>query len=298
MKKKLIAIMLGGLMMGMTACGNSSQEAVETMSETVETEATEEAVAEETEEITEETEEADTAASEEEVLDEVTEENTEEDTEVEEADFTLDEAYEKLIQYLNARPVILDQYYNMEDMNAFYCAAEWSWGYSNMDYTNIVTKDGFQGKSDDEETVVLNVSAACEFYYNFVNNDGESMSTVDYINNHTYDEIVNKYFKAVENGTYDGNTYLSDVIMADAIYLAKFMEENKDSISSDDLITEAPFSKDEVSGVKVAYELPIRVGENEAKLSVLFDKDGNMLNIVGESEEYEDSLHVADFDLQ
>lgn len=295
MKKKIIAIMLGGLMLGMTACGSASQEAVETVSEAAEQEAAEETVAEET---TEEDEEADTAASEEAVSEEETEEDAEavEEAEADEADFTLDEAFDKLIQYLNVHIAIFENN-DFPAMNTCASAADCLNGFTNFDYSNMVTKDGFQGKVDDDtdDTFLLNVSIGCEFYYNFVNN-GEYMSVVDYTNDHTYDEIVNKYFKTVEDGTYDGTFYCADIIMFDAIYLAQFMEENKDYISSDALITEAPFIKDEVSGVKVAYELPLHIAvdgdeDNEANLSVLFDKDGNMLNIVGESEEYEISLH-------
>lgn len=300
MKKKIIAIMLGGLMLGITACGSTSQEAVETVSEAAEQEAAEETVAEET---TEEAEEADTAASEEAVSEEETEEDAEaaEEAEADETDFTLDEAFDKLIQYLNVRNAIYENK-DYTALNVCISAANLCSGYDDFDYSNMVTKDGFQGKVGDDTaiTFLLNSSTGCEFYYNFVNN-GEYMSIVDYTNDHTYDEIVNKYFKTVEDGTFDGTFYCADVIMLDAAYLAQFMEENKDYISSDAFIVEAPFIKDEVSGVKVAYELPLHIAvdgdeDNEANLSVLFDKDGNMLNVVGESEEYEISLHRDGYD--
>lgn len=305
MKKKIIAIMLGGLIMGMTACGSTSKEATETMSEAVETKTTEDTV---TEEPTEKTEEADVTTSEgnEEAVETPTEENketvetsTEENKETVKTEFTIEQAQEKLLQYLNARPALFDEF-NHEDMSCYYSAAEYVGGAADVDFSKLITKDGYQLKYDpnDQESLdkayIIEACTACEWYYNWVNN-GEYMSTSEYIMNHTYDEIVNKYRKDVENGgSITGTFYYADVIMLDAISLAKYMDVNKDNISTGEIAAkgDAPLIKDTVSGVEVAYQLPIFVGPNEDELYLLFDKDGNMLNLVGESEEYEMSLHI------
>ncbi len=218
-------------------------------------------------------------------------------------EFTIDQAMEKLLAYLNARPVLVNEL-NPEDISCYLCAADELGGIEAADYSKMVTKDGHQmqhGTNDQDildDNCIIQSSAACEWYYNWINN-GEYMSTAEYITNHTRDEIINKYYKDIESGekTIHDSYNTDDIVMLNAIIFAKYMDENKDSIVTGDVETavtsETGLIKDIVGDTEIVYQLPIFVGPEKNELFILFDKDGNMVTIIPINDETFDKMWIS-----
>ncbi len=261
-KKTIVTFIIGGLLLGMTACGNASQETVteaETTTKTATTEQTEEASTEILESTTEESTEA-TETSTAQAETEQTESSTEAE---EETVFDTDAAIQKFTKLLNAREDLLENGDNI-DLDCYYGAEQMSPGWSPnvVKWNGVVTKDGFNPEEDSLETTYLLVAVTSNYLYDYVNNDTGFYHFSDYISANTYDDIVNKFFV-------DGAEWTTDVSMFNAA-----------SLQPQELVTEAPFSIEKVSGIEVAYELPIYLNGEDLGLSAVFDKDGNMLNIV------------------
>ncbi len=276
MKKTIVTFIIGGLLLGMTACGNASQETAETVTEaetttkTATTEQTEEASTEILESTTEESTEAtETSTAQAET------EQTESSTEVEEKTiFDTNAAIQKFTKLLNAREYLLENGDNI-DLDCYYGAEQMSPGWSPnvVKWNGVVTKDGLNPEEDSLETTYLLVAVTSNYLYDYVNNDTGFYHFSDYISANTYDDIVNKFFV-------DGAEWTTDVSMFNAALVLKGLTDNAASLQPQELVTEAPFSIEKVSGIEVAYELPIYLNGEDLGLSAVFDKDGNMLNIV------------------
>lgn len=284
MKKKFIVTILVCTLVisALSGCGNSSQETVETVTQSEETTVETDIEAVETDaEIAEtDTETTDTETAD--VLEVVTDdESTQEDLpdddeqkEIEE--FTVEDGMHKVAELFNARNAI----YTTDDpniINLLVTAEDFSYGYENYPM-NVTTSDGVSidavGAPDEEKNkiMLLRFATVANFYYSYVNEKPEYYDLYDYVQSHNYSEIVNEeYWK---DGADTNNLCMSNVSLA-----ISYLFDNIDDLTPGEIISGDDCTT-EIFGFEVAYEIPLLVnGEPTGAVSV-FDKDGNLLNIV------------------
>ncbi|MDE6663778.1 MAG: hypothetical protein K2K46_10615 [Lachnospiraceae bacterium] len=291
MKKKFIVtiLMCTLLISALSGCGNSSQETVETVTQSEET--TVETV---TETVATDTETTDTEAenTHETVTDnESAQEEDLSDTDEQEAneEFTEEDAMHKLALLFNARnelylqddPAIYNLLIGAEHMNA---------GYGNDNSKmNINTSDGVPIDWDDEymaDENAVNISdvrnaVILNYFYNYVNVDQKYYDIYEYVKSHTSDEILHgdheySWFCGVEN---TNNLTMGSVPMS-----LQYLFQNIDNITAGEVIS-GDECNIEVIGEKVEYEVPILINDEYIGAKLLFDVDGNLLNIATITEE-------------
>lgn len=299
MKMRIMsAICLMGAVM-MVGCGSKTTEVItnETLPVEVDAEATvtEEVVdegieTEVTEAITvvEETAEAEATTAEESTTEEISQES--------EQPLTIRDVEEKMERLILANNVATDFIESIEDEEVrqdernFYGAAQ-SFTFSK-ELGHILTKDGITIIKDDDykfETK-LNVSALAKYYYDFINGKTNNYYLLsDYVRNHTADEIINyvdtniEFYETLNNGKYEtiGDIYDIDTVMCCAMGLPIYFRKAESITYGDIIVGNENVTTKSNSLIPVEYEVPIYVnGETESMLSMVFDKDKNMLNIV------------------
>lgn len=283
MKKKVITTILTGALVisTLSGCGNSSQETVETVTQSEET-----TVETDVENMETDVEIADTEASDMEATDilevvtddESTQEDLSNDDEQKEIEkFTVEDGMDKVAELFNARNAI----YTTDDpniINLLVSAEDWSYGMKNYPM-NVTTSDGVSidavDAPDEEKNkiMLLRLATVANFYYSYVNENPEYYDLYDYVQSHDYEEIVNE-----EYGLIDGNDS-NNVRMENVSLAISYLFDNIDNLTPGEIISGDDCTT-EIFGFEVAYEIPLLVnGEPTGAVSV-FDKDGNLLNIV------------------
>ena len=298
MKKKNIAvILLCGLIMGMTACGSASGEAVETMNETVDAHVAEdmETEASEEQETTEPTHEETTQ-----------EETTEEAEEIsEEIEFDRDMAMTKFTNLLNARNALFANAIEDNDLSNlnFYYIAENLRSALDINLLNIQTKD--ESNILDMKTNWIYSTFIQKYFYDYVNNDTGYYSLKEWINSHTEEEIFLLYHSFYgEDIDEKKSINTNNVIMLEASGLLKYFADNYENMRLGDLRKgdECEFdwvsenSSSEISGISVYYELPIYINEEYCGATAVYDEEGNLLNVVTNEDIWNEDNYIISYD--
>lgn len=261
MKKIIATILLGGLLFGMTACGSASKEVTEASNETVQEEV-KETETEEKEEVTEPTPEP-TEEPTTEPVEEQTPEPTEEPTE----EFTKDIAEAKVADLFNARNELFANGKVDTDLNFLVAIEQVNGG---IELTGITTADGVN--TDDDVTIKW--ATVANYFYDYVNNNCGYYDLGDYLTSNNSDDIMNKYL----NGNGEGDT--NNLMMYEAVGIIPYLLENLDNLSFGDLISGEECSAAPVSDVDVYYEMPILISGEKCGVTAVYDKDGNLLNLI------------------
>ena len=283
MKKKFIVTILVCTLVisALSGCGNSSQETVETVTQSEETTVETDAETVATNAETADTETSDMEATdilEVVTVDESTQEDLSNDDEQEKIEeFTVEDGMHKVAELFNARNAI----YKTDDpniINLLVSAEDWSYGYKNYPM-NVTTSDGVSidavDAPDEEKNkiMLLRLATVANFYYSYVNEKPEYYDLYDYVQSHNYKEIVNE-----EYGMIDGNDS-NNVRMENVSPAISYLFDNIDNLTPGEIISGDDCTT-EIFGYEVAYEIPLLVnGEPTGAVSV-FNKDGNLLNIV------------------
>ena len=286
MKKKFIATILVGTLAvsALSGCGNSSQETVETVAQTEAT--TVETSATNTDAGTEGTLEN---ATDNESVQEAQEQNDETidvAVEIAKKEFNEEQAFNKIAELFNARNEIFAQGSLSVDLNfLFGTQAEQKFDGLIIAYGDIplITKDGIDcdNWSDGwENGPWVCVASTLNYFYNYVNNDTGYYSLEQYVQEHTSDEIYNE----LGIGSRQNGVALSgcDTLMYSAVWIMEYLLNNLDSLEAGELLEGDAITTEwrEVSNIPVYYQLPLLINGEYSHLDALYDKDGNLLNIV------------------
>lgn len=255
MKKIIATILLGGLLLGMTACGSAPKEVTEDSNETVQEEV-KETETEEKEEVTEPTPEP-------------TEEPTPEPTEEPKEDFTRDIAMNKVTDLFNARNELFANGKVDTDLNFLVAAENINGG---IELTGITTADGV----NTDEDARSKWATVANYFYDYVNNNSGYYDLGEYLTSHTFDEIIDKYSSNLRNESVDTDI----VIMAEAPGVLPYLLENLDNLSFGDLISGEECTAASVNDIDVYYEMPILINGEKCGVTAVFDEAGNLLNLI------------------
>lgn len=303
MKKKIIATILVGTLVvsALSGCGNSSQETVETVAQTetntVETDA--ENTDTETEDALETTTDNESAQEEQEQNDET----TDDESELAEEEFNEEQAFNKIAEMFNARNELFAQGSLSVDLNfLFGTQAEQKFDGLIIAYGDIplVTKDDIDCDNWSEgweNGPWVCVVTTLNYFYNYVNNDTGYYSLEQYVQEHTSDEIYNE----LGIGSRQNGVALSgcDTLMYSAVWILEYLLNNLDSLEAGELLEGDAITTEwtEVSNIPVYYQLPLLINGEYSHLDALYDKDGNLLNVVYDEVAENDSnywLNCAD----
>ena len=302
MKKKIIATILVGTLVvsALSGCGNSSQETVETVTQTetntVETDS--ENTDTETEDALETTTDNESAQEEQAQNDET----IDDESELAEEEFNEEQAFNKIAEMFNARKELFNQGSLSVDLN-FLFAAECDQKYTTVIAEGdipLVTKDGIDcdNWSDGWENGpwVCNVTTY-NYFYNYVNNGTGYYSLEKYVQNRTSDEIYDDLGIGLHKSgeSLDAN----EVLMGNAVYLLEYLLKNMESLEAGELLEGDAMTTEytEVSGIPVLYQLPLLINGEYSHLDALYVENGNLLNIISnEVADNDDSywLHCGD----
>lgn len=272
MKKNVLIVMIA-LATILTACSNAT-----TVTETP-TETTEKVEVVDQEERTEQEEETtevveETPEDTEEIVEESVEEKTEEaeETVEEESKFegmTDEWAMEKANLAVKAYKELAENKTKDAENNVLY---ELFTGVTNG--IDVTTKDGINLTQTGDFLVVRNLYHGLTTYYfdNYINNDGQYFDFADYISSHDYDEIAN--YNGLKEAAYDTNDWL----MINVVWVEFLSDELtiQNIVDSDFIQEEVKTSGDPI---KVAYQCDIYSDGEDTGLKILFDENGNFLNI-------------------
>lgn len=280
MKAKIIAtVLMASMLLGiMSGCGTNnktevvSQTQEETQVETdteTEVENVEENIIEEIEDVKEET-----------IKEEILEEEIIEE-------FTYEVAMEKVTRLLNAY-IDITNYDN--DIN-YSCINRAEHSSVNDGFViESLTSDGFSLNMNEEGSIDFKNALACHnvyftYLYDYVNNNGAVYDFAEYISSHTLDELLYNHHEKdyIDNVISSDNYLYNEFTMFHAAklvpWIVKYTHDNETFLELKDLVTEG-FLVPEISGIPVAYQYDLYFGEDFSGLKVVFDADGNMLNIV------------------
>lgn len=285
MKKRFIATILVGTLVVSTlsGCGNSSQETVETMAQTetntVETDA--EKTDTETEDILETATDNESAQEEQAQNDET----IDDEPELAEEEFNEEQAFNKIAEMFNARNELFAQGSLSVDLN-FLCAAEAYRKYQDIVAEGdipLVTKDGIDCNEWGEDfggAPWLCTVTMSNYFYNYVNNNTGYYSIEKYVQERTFDEILND----LGIGKYENVDDTNSALMMNAVSLIEYLLQNIDTLEYGELLEgdEITTKWIEVSGNPVYYQLPLLIDGEYSHLDAVYDEDGNLLNVVAD----------------
>lgn len=282
MKKKFIVTILVGTLVisALSSCGNSSQETVETVTQSEETTVETDVEAVETDTETTETEAENTLET---VTDnESAQEEDLSDTDEQEVfeEFTEEDAMHKLALLFNAR----NELYLLEDPAIYNLLIGTERGnLGNRGFNmNVSTSDGISIDASDDydkETLVnindIRQAVIRNYYYNYVNVEQKYYDLYDYIESHTSDEILHgeheySWFCDAED--------MSNTTMGCVPIALQYLFQNIDNITVGEMVSGDDCTI-EVVGEDVEYEVPILINGEYIGAKLLFDTDGNLLNI-------------------
>lgn len=292
MKKRVIALMMcmAVIACSMSGCGTSSDE-VQDVASVGETESVTEPENQmeepETVEKPEAVNEAETADEQEGESEDAAEQDVV-DNEFQGTDyeymhdgvFTADDAMQKLARLFNAR----NDLYLLEDpaiYNLLIGTERGNLGNKGFEM-NVSTSDGISiDPSDDydEETLVnindIRQAVIRNYYYDYVNVDQKYHDLYEYIKSHTSDEILHGDH---EYSWFCGADDMNNVTMGCVPLALQYLFQNVDNITAGEVVSGDDCTI-EVVGEDVEYEVPILINNEYIGAKLLFDADGNLLNI-------------------
>lgn len=153
------------------------------------------------------------------------------------------------------------------------------------------TKDGIElnitveEADDPERKMGPGVTSWCvvtNYFYNYVNNNGEYYDFADYIESHTYDEIQHETLSDEDVEKFNFRT-TNESIMSEAVGVALYLYEAK-SIEIGEIYDKENLTMGVTSmnDTEVAYEATILVDGEFTGLTALYDEHGKMLNIASD----------------
>lgn len=298
MKKRVIALMMcmAVIACSMSGCGTSSDE-VQDVASVGESESVTEPESQmeepETVEKPEAVNEAETADEQEGESEDAAEQDVV-DNEFQETDyeymhdgvFTADDAMQKLARLFNAR----NELYLLDDpaiYNLLIGAEHDNLGKKGFEM-NVSTSDGISidlKDGDNEETRInvidLRIALIESYYYNYVNVEQKYYDLYEYVKSHTSDEILHGEH---EYSWLCGAEDTNNIVMANVPLVLQYLFQNVDNITAGEIISGDDCTI-EVVGEDVEYEVPILINGEYVGAKMLFDKEGNLLNIATINEE-------------
>ena len=297
MKKRILAIfMVATTILSLIGCGNQSKEVADATASNAEQQ-TEEAVEEPSPTVAPE-EKEEPADIEEEVVEESS------------FEFTEEYALNKISRFLEA----YKEFFKPDHFND-----EIPWQIKSLDvydagvFCNASTSDGFSlydvSLMDSYEkdptllnsTHIINNNIFAEYFNNYVNNNGEYYDLVEYISNHTKEELENlPYYVDVEADKWNNNNYyLMGTYWLNDIYYMKPESLSTNKILYKEDIDQLNCTKQIIKSGKadlidIEYLVSIVVNDQETGLYAAFDKDGNLINIIDDVEEVKIEEHSAE----
>ena len=163
--------------------------------------------------------------------------------------------------------------------------------FTNKVYSmDLQTKDGvvLNAKSDDEFHTTGGIyEGVCAYYFdNFINNDGEYFDFADYISSHTSDEI--NFYNAGKNLACNTNdNYMRNLIWCESLFGTLSVRNISNEVTVDHKSIKMP--NEEL--IDAAYQCDIYMEDKYTGLKMLFDVDGNLLNL--NDEEYNNQIEFV-----
>ena len=206
----------------------------------------------------------------------IVDETEENESDVDDKNFTEEEALEKVHKLMDAYHALLasndETAWNILDR----CER-----LEPVGHIIPTTKDGFElnNGGNFEYGSWLSFSVGVNYFYNYVNNNSGYYDFTEYIESHTLDEILYSFESKESWGYRNEETASTDYFLfGEAIgvipYIDQFENIEVAEFIEGENCTHAP-----VSEIEVGYELVLSLDGENSGLRVVFDKEGNMLNI-------------------
>lgn len=279
MKKRLLSLVLVGVMTAtmLTACG-SKETATEAPVEEV-LEETTETVEEPAEEVAEDTSDEDTTLGyvKEDMSEEEPEEaNTEEfnqDAAMKKVERAID-CYRKLVETEDEETWNLID--GMERLGTYRL------------YMDLRTSDGYYVYSDDGYVTDTAKAAIGNMYYEYANGIIDEVTPMsEYIPSQTNDEILNKYNTVVTSNT-------NDTLMYTAIAVMNYLNRAETIEAGDFIKLDTPAFV--VNGtMNAVYKMPLIVDGEDSRLYAAFDENGMFIQISNEDDADTNKILVRTF---
>ncbi|MBR6148392.1 MAG: hypothetical protein IKQ44_08585 [Lachnospiraceae bacterium] len=277
MKKFLLLTICVTMITTFASCGNTN-ELENTSNPVVEENVIEETPSEETVTVEEEA----PAEPVEEIVSEKEEEKSSADT-----GLTEEYAAEKLVRATKAYQELKNNTDKVFETNVQVATVT-----GNVKPSDAESKDGVALSCDNEEhtqnTYLTYLSMYTKYYDEYINNNGEYFDFVEYYKTHTSSEILDygsmKAFNDDQDGTYDSNEcYLRNMIWFDSLNGELSIKNITDDISVNCKVISMPYNKT----TDAAWQCDIYSDGEDTGLKMLFDKDGNLLNLNDENAKIE-----------
>ena len=281
MKRKVIEmIIVMSMAISLVACGGTANTAQEAPAPTTEAPKAEEPKVEEPVEV-EETE-----------IEEVVEEPTETTEEPEEFALTVEYATDKLQKMADAYNALFDSKGEVEEL-----ATRFLYDGSVEIWTedDVQTKDGYSIQNvavdydrDLYSTNGIGFGTLLDYYYNYVNKDTGYISFKDYIGAHNKDELADIFLKKVEDSEKNGGTDTNDYYMNNVIWIPAIISHDGNTVTIENATGDVTIEHKDIvisdlSTATVAYQADIYIDGKDSGLKLVFDKDGNLLNLNDEN---------------
>lgn len=251
------------MILSMSGCANKADTEVVNVTDTV----TEETIIE-----------VSTPEPTEEPTPEPTEEPTPEPTEEPVEAFTVEEGMNKVAQLINARnELILNGDYHVEH-HFLYAAETLSGGFMQAE-NNLVTSDGISIQEDTPENTFIRIATTANYFYNYANNNTGYYNFSDYVTSHTVDEIL-----SIWGGPITGEWSTNNFIMFEAPGVLEYLLINIETLDHAEMLIGENCTAEPVSGIEVYYQIPLTINGETFGVCAVFDKEGNILNIVTEED--------------
>lgn len=281
MKRKVIEmIIVMSMSISLVACGGTANTAQEAPAPTAETPKAEEPKVEEPVEV-EETE-----------VEEVVEEPTETTEEPEEFALTVEYATDKLQKMADAYNALFDSKGEVEELatRLLYDGNVEIWTEDD-----VQTKDGYSIQNvpvdydrDLYSANGIGLGTLLDYYYNYANKDAGYVSFKDYIGDHNKDELADIFLKKVEDSEKNGGTDTNDYYMNNVIWIPAIISHDGNTVTienatGDVTVEHKDIVMSDLSTATVAYQADIYIDGKDSGLKLVFDKDGNLLNLNDEN---------------
>lgn len=205
------------------------------------------------------------------------EDTIEEITEPETFELTEEFAIEKINKSYDALLEILKAQNNLE-YNIVNALETWGIG----EFTDVSTKDGYQLKHEDSTITLVCLGMYSRYFYDYVNNDTGYYSFIDYISSHNLEELTICDKEVIDDGAYDTNVYA----MNNCLWLTTIFSQPELTVSNitDNItVNHKTITIPGKEKVEAKFQCDIMFGGEESGFKVLFDENGNMLNINDEN---------------
>ena len=284
LKKMFLLITVLALTVSLSACGGAANTVQEAPAPTAEASENEEPKAEEP------------VADEKTEVKEVVEEPVGTNEEPEGFSLSVEYATEKLQKLTDAYNDLFESKGEVEELTT---RLLYDGSVEVITESDVQTKDGYslQNVAVDYDRDVYTINGIAfgtllDYYYNYVNNDTGYVSFNDYIADHNKDELADVYLKIMEQVENDGSFDTNDYFMFNVKWIPAIMSNDAEKVTVEN-VTDAPTVEHKsvivsnLSTVDVAYQADIFIDGKDSGLKLVFDKDGNLLNINDESAQIE-----------